>query len=51
MRVFLTGGSGYIGRSVVPALLRHGHDVTALARSAASAAAVTALGATPWPAT
>jgi nucleoside-diphosphate-sugar epimerase len=47
MRVFLTGGSGYVGASVVPALLRNGHEVTALARSESSAAAVAALGATP----
>ncbi|WP_327292886.1 NAD-dependent epimerase/dehydratase family protein [Streptomyces sp. NBC_01198] len=47
MRVFLTGGSGYVGASVVPALLRGGHDVTALARSESSAAALAALGATP----
>lgn len=47
MRVFLTGGSGYVGRSVVPALLRRGHDVTALARSESSAAAMAAHGATP----
>ncbi|WP_329172621.1 NAD-dependent epimerase/dehydratase family protein [Streptomyces sp. NBC_01477] len=47
MRVFLTGGSGYVGRSVIPALVRAGHDVTALARSESSAAAVAALGATP----
>ncbi|MFC4031135.1 NAD-dependent epimerase/dehydratase family protein [Streptomyces polygonati] len=45
MAVFLTGGSGYIGRSVVSALVRGGFDVAALARSEASAAAVTGLGA------
>lgn len=46
MRVFVTGGSGYIGRSLIPALTRHGHQVTALARSDSAASAVTELGAT-----
>lgn len=47
MKVFLTGGSGYVGRPTVRALVSHGHDVTALARSAASADVVTQLGAQP----
>lgn len=46
MRVFLTGGTGYVGRSVVPALLRRGHAVTSLARSEHSAAALSEMGAT-----
>ncbi|WP_405578456.1 NAD-dependent epimerase/dehydratase family protein [Streptomyces sp. NBC_01190] len=46
MRVFLTGGSGYLGRSVLAALARHGIEAAALARSDASAAVVTSLGAT-----
>jgi nucleoside-diphosphate-sugar epimerase len=32
MRVFLTGGTGYIGGEVAVALRRNGHDVVALAR-------------------
>jgi len=32
MRVFLTGGTGYIGSAVLDALLRAGHGVTALVR-------------------
>ncbi|MFE7530624.1 NAD-dependent epimerase/dehydratase family protein [Kitasatospora sp. NPDC057542] len=47
MRVFITGGSGYIGRSTVVALIRHGMKVTALARSENSARIVSDLGATP----
>ena len=33
MRIFLTGATGYIGSSVLDALVRAGHDVTALVRS------------------
>ncbi|MGW6511892.1 NAD-dependent epimerase/dehydratase family protein, partial [Streptomyces niveus] len=37
MQVFITGGSGYIGRPTIQALIRHGIEVTALARSEHSA--------------
>ncbi|MGW1783178.1 NAD-dependent epimerase/dehydratase family protein [Streptomyces sp. NPDC002143] len=47
MKVFITGGSGYIGRSVIAALIRRGIEVTALARSEQSARTVSDLGATP----
>lgn len=45
MRVFVTGGSGYLGRSIIPALQRHGHEVKALLRSLEAAQVVTELGA------
>src|SRR5206468_3110616 len=32
MRIFLTGATGYIGSAVLDALVRGGHDVTALVR-------------------
>ncbi len=45
MRIFIAGGSGVIGRSLVPMLIAAGHQVTALTRDATRAAALQEQGA------
>src|ERR1700750_1307553 len=45
MRVFVTGGTGHAGAYIVPELIAAGHEVTGLARSDKSAAALSAQGA------
>jgi nucleoside-diphosphate-sugar epimerase len=47
MRIFLTGATGYVGGAVLDALIRGGHDVTALVRDNEKAARVSAKGARP----
>jgi nucleoside-diphosphate-sugar epimerase len=47
MRVFLTGGTGYIGSAVLDALVRGGHRVDALVRNSQAAGRVQARGARP----
>ena len=45
MKVFLTGGTGFIGKPLLKMLVARGDEVWALARSGSSAATVEALGA------
>ena len=47
MKIFITGASGYIGGSVAAALMDAGHQVSGLARSDDSAAALAQRGITP----
>ncbi len=47
MRIFITGATGLIGRTLVPDLLAHGHEVIALARNDASRAMLHAMRTTP----
>lgn len=47
MTVFVTGGSGFVGRAVVGALVARGDRVLALSRSPASDSVLEALGAKP----
>jgi nucleoside-diphosphate-sugar epimerase len=47
MRVFVTGGTGYVGSAVVQALVRAGHEVSSLSRSEDRDRALKVLKATP----
>jgi len=47
MRIFLTGATGYIGSAVTDALLRSGHEVTALVREPEKAEQISGRGVTP----
>lgn len=45
MRVFVTGGTGAVGRFLLPQLIEQGHEVVTLARTAQKAGAIEAMGA------
>jgi len=47
MNIFITGSAGFIGGSIATGLIKKGHKVTGLVRSAEQAAEMTALGITP----
>src|SRR6185436_9814993 len=47
MRVFLAGGTGAIGRRLIPQLIARGHEVTATTRDPDKAELLFTLGATP----
>src|SRR5579859_4090753 len=47
MRVFVAGGTGAMGRYLIPALIADGHQVTASTRVADRSADLTAAGAVP----
>jgi nucleoside-diphosphate-sugar epimerase len=47
LRIFLTGGTGYLGSAILEAFVRAGHRVDALVRNSERAAEVQARGATP----
>ena len=46
MKIFVTGGSGFLGKRLLERLIREGHQVKALARSQQSTQTVSNLGAT-----
>lgn len=47
MRIFLTGATGHVGSAVLEALIRAGHDVTALVRNGERAREIAAAGGKP----
>jgi nucleoside-diphosphate-sugar epimerase len=48
MRVFVAGGSGVIGRALIPRLVAAGHDVAVTTRSQSKVASLASLGAVPF---
>jgi len=46
-KVFVTGGSGFVGQNIIPILIANGYEVYAIARSDKSATVVRKLGAKP----
>ncbi len=47
MKLFITGGTGFVGKSIIPILIKNGYHVYGLARSEASVEKLRALGAVP----
>jgi len=47
MRIFVTGGSGFVGGAAIKHLVAQGHTVRAMSRSEKSDTVISALGATP----
>lgn len=47
MKLFITGGSGFVGQSIIPILVENGFEVFALSRKQNSANKVKAMGAIP----
>ncbi len=47
MKIFLTGGSGFVGQSIIPILIENGYEIFALTRSKKSADKVKSIGAIP----
>jgi nucleoside-diphosphate-sugar epimerase len=47
VRIFVTGGSGFLGSRMIRTLVSQGHEVFALARSTSSGERIRTLGATP----
>jgi nucleoside-diphosphate-sugar epimerase len=47
MNIFVTGGTGFLGRKLIPRLVKEGHPVKALSRSEASDQVILKLGAVP----
>lgn len=49
MKVFITGGTGFIGLPLIRHLLSHNHTITALARTPSSTSTLLSLGCAPHP--
>ena len=47
MKVLITGGTGFLGKRLIPALVGKGHEVFALTRSESSHDNLRAMGALP----
>ncbi|MAD36559.1 MAG: 3-beta hydroxysteroid dehydrogenase [Tistrella sp.] len=47
MKIFVTGGSGFLGARLIPRLMAEGHEVLAMARSPSADGKLRALGAVP----